>query len=62
MRAANSSGRRGGRALLFEKGCYYYNRFQLIPSPVIEKESIDRAVDILDRAMTMAETRSGIGG
>jgi len=46
--------------LLFEKGGYYYNRFQLIPSLVIEKESIDRAVDILDRAMTMAETRSGI--
>jgi 4-aminobutyrate aminotransferase-like enzyme len=46
--------------LLFEKGGYYYNRFQLIPSLVIEKETIDRAVDILDRAMTMAETRSGI--
>jgi 4-aminobutyrate aminotransferase len=47
--------------LLFEKGGYYYNRFQLIPSLVIEKELIDRAVDILDRAMTMAEERSGIG-
>jgi len=46
--------------LLFEKGGYYYNRFQLIPALVIEKDSIDRAVDILDRAMTMAETRSGI--
>ena len=46
--------------LLFEKGGYYYNRFQLIPSLVIEKETIDRAVDILDRAMTMAETRSGL--
>ncbi|HEY2690638.1 MAG TPA: hypothetical protein VGJ50_19515, partial [Streptosporangiaceae bacterium] len=46
--------------LLFEKGGYYYNRFQLIPSLVIEKETIDRAVNILDRAMTMAETRSGI--
>ena len=47
--------------LLFEKGGYYYNRFQLIPSLVIEKENlIDRAVDILDRAMTMAEARSGI--
>ena len=48
--------------LLFEKGGYLYNRFQLIPSLVIEKELIDRAVDILDRAMTMAEARSGIGG
>ncbi len=46
--------------LLFEKGGYYYNRFQLIPSFVIEKDAIDRAVDILDRAMTMAEERSGI--
>ncbi len=46
--------------LLFEKGGYYYNRFQLIPSLVIEKDLIDRAVDILDRAMTMAEHRSGI--
>jgi 4-aminobutyrate aminotransferase len=48
--------------LLFEKGGYLYNRFQLIPSLVIEKELIDRAVDILDRAMTMAEARSGIAG
>jgi 4-aminobutyrate aminotransferase-like enzyme len=46
--------------LLFEKGGYYYNRFQLIPSLVIEKDLVDRAVDILDRAMTMAEQRSGI--
>ena len=46
--------------LLFERGGYYYNRFQLIPSLVIEKDLIDRAVDILDRAMTMAEARSGI--
>ena len=46
--------------LLFEKGGYLYNRFQLIPSFVIEKEQIDRAVGILDRAMTMAESRSGI--
>ncbi len=48
--------------LLFEKGGYYYNRFQLIPSLVIEKDAIDRAVDILDRAMAMAEQRSGITG
>jgi 4-aminobutyrate aminotransferase-like enzyme len=44
--------------LLFD----YYNRFQLIPSLVIEKDSIDRAVDILDGAMTMAERRSGTTG
>ena len=42
---------------LFEKGgCC--NRFQLIPALVMEKELIDRAVGILDRAMPMAETRS----
>ncbi len=41
-------------------GGYYYNRFQLIPSLVMEKELIDRAVDILDRAMAMAETRAGL--
>jgi hypothetical protein len=29
---------------------------------VFEKESIDRAVDVLDGAMTMAEQRSGITG
>jgi hypothetical protein len=28
----------------------------------MEKDSIDRAVDILDGAMTMAEQRSGITG
>ena len=48
--------------LMFEKGGYYYNRFQLIPALVMEKELIDRAVGILDRAMSMAEARSGIAG
>jgi 4-aminobutyrate aminotransferase-like enzyme len=48
--------------LLFEKGGYYYNRFQLIPALVMEKELIDRAVGILDRAMSMAEARAGIPG
>jgi 4-aminobutyrate aminotransferase-like enzyme len=42
---------------LFEKGGYS-NRFQLIPALVMEKELIDRAVGILDRAMSMAEARS----
>jgi 4-aminobutyrate aminotransferase-like enzyme len=46
--------------LLFEKGGYYYNRFQLIPPLVIEKDHVDRAITILDQAMTMAEKRSGI--
>ena len=46
--------------LLFEKGGYYYNRFQLIPPWSSRKTWIDRAVHILDRAMTMAEQRSGI--
>ncbi len=49
-----------GEGLLFEKGGYYYNRFQLIPPLVIEKDHIDRAVAILDQAMSMAEKRSGI--
>jgi 4-aminobutyrate aminotransferase-like enzyme len=48
--------------LLFEKGGYYYNRFQLIPALAMEKELIDRAVGILDRAMSMAEARAGIPG
>jgi 4-aminobutyrate aminotransferase-like enzyme len=48
--------------LLFEKGGYYYNRFQLIPALVMEKDLIDRAVGILDRAMSMAEARAGIPG
>ena len=48
--------------LLFEKGGYYYNRFQLIPALVMEKELIDRAVGILDRAMSMAEARADISG
>ena len=46
--------------LLFEKGGYLYNRFQLIPPLTIEKEEIDRGVDILDRAMSMAEDRAAI--
>jgi 4-aminobutyrate aminotransferase-like enzyme len=46
--------------LLFERGGYLYNRFQLIPPLVINRDEIDRALDILDRAMTMAEERSGL--
>jgi 4-aminobutyrate aminotransferase-like enzyme len=46
--------------LLFERGGYLYNRFQLIPPLVVERDEIDRALDILDRAMTMAEERAGL--
>jgi 4-aminobutyrate aminotransferase-like enzyme len=46
--------------LLFERGGYLYNRFQLIPPLVIERDGIDRALDVLDRAMTMAEERAGL--
>jgi 4-aminobutyrate aminotransferase len=46
--------------LLFEKGGYLYNRFQLIPPLTIERELIDRAVEILDAGMAEAEQRAGI--
>jgi 4-aminobutyrate aminotransferase len=46
--------------LLFEKGGYFYNRFQLIPPLTIERDLIDRAVEVLDAGMTEAEKRAGI--
>jgi 4-aminobutyrate aminotransferase-like enzyme len=46
--------------LLFERGGYLYNRFQLIPPLVITRDEVDQALDILDRAMSMAEQRSGL--
>jgi 4-aminobutyrate aminotransferase-like enzyme len=46
--------------LLFERGGYLYNRFQLIPPLTIETAEIDRAVAILDAAMTAAEQAAGI--
>jgi len=46
--------------LLFEKGGYLYNRFQLIPPLTIERDLIGRAVEVLDAAMTEAEKRAGI--
>lgn len=46
--------------LLFEKGGYLYNRFQLIPPLTIGRELVDRAVEILDAGMTAAERRAGI--
>lgn len=46
--------------LLFERGGYLYNRFQLIPPLTIERSQIDRAIEILDGAMTEAEREAGI--
>jgi 4-aminobutyrate aminotransferase-like enzyme len=46
--------------LLFERGGYLYNRFQLIAPLTIEHDQIDRAVEILDGAMTEAERSAGI--
>lgn len=46
--------------LLFERGGYLYNRFQLIPPLTIGRAEIDRAVEILDGAMTAAERAAGI--
>jgi 4-aminobutyrate aminotransferase-like enzyme len=46
--------------LLFERGGYLYNRFQLIPPLTIEQEQIDRAIEILDGAMSEAERLAGI--
>lgn len=41
--------------LLFELGGYHYNRLQLIPPLTIETAEVDRAVEILDQALTAAE-------
>jgi 4-aminobutyrate aminotransferase-like enzyme len=46
--------------LLFEKGGYLYNRLQLIPPLTIEAAQIDRAVEILDAGLELAEKRAGI--
>jgi 4-aminobutyrate aminotransferase-like enzyme len=46
--------------LLFERGGYLYNRFQLIPSLTMERAQLDRAIEILDGAMTEAERAAGI--
>jgi 4-aminobutyrate aminotransferase-like enzyme len=47
--------------LLFEHGGYLYNRFQLIPPLTIARSEIDRAVEVLDGAMGVAERAAGIG-
>lgn len=48
------------QGLLFERGGYLYNRFQLIPPLTIERAEIDRALEILDGAMAAAERAAGI--
>lgn len=41
--------------LLFETGGYFYNRIQIIPPLTIKKESIDKALSILDKAFEEAK-------
>jgi 4-aminobutyrate aminotransferase-like enzyme len=41
--------------LVFERGGYYYNRFQLIPPLTIRRSTIDRALEIFDKVFTTAE-------
>ncbi len=45
--------------MVFEKGGYFHNRFQLIPPLTIRKSTIDRAIEIFDRAFTVAEKHFG---
>ena len=45
--------------MVFEKGGYFHNRFQLIPPLTIRDETIDRALGIFDRAFTQAEKEFG---
>jgi 4-aminobutyrate aminotransferase-like enzyme len=42
--------------LLFEKGGYHHNRFQLIPPLTIEPRQIDAVIDVIDRALTYVES------
>lgn len=46
--------------LLFEKGGYYYNRFQFIPPLTITRDDIDEAITIFDRALTQTEKEFNI--
>ncbi|MBI4231783.1 aspartate aminotransferase family protein [Candidatus Peregrinibacteria bacterium] len=46
--------------VIFEMGGYYYNRFQLIPSLLISKEEIDRAVAVFDKVFGSAEKKFDI--
>ena len=45
--------------MVFEKGGYFHNRFQLIPPLTIRRQTIDRALEIFDRAFTRAEKYFG---
>ncbi len=45
--------------MVFEKGGYFHNRFQLIPPLTIRKNTIDRALEIFDHAFTVAEKHLG---
>lgn len=47
--------------LLFERGGYFYNRLQLLPPLTIRKDELDRAVGILDAALSDAENRCRLG-
>jgi len=46
--------------MVFEKGGYFHNRFQLIPPLTIRESTIDRALEIFDRAFSAAEKRFSI--
>lgn len=48
--------------MVFEKGGYFHNRFQLIPPLTIRKSTIDRAIEIFDHAFAAAERHFGTGG
>ncbi len=41
--------------MVFEKGGYFHNRLQLIPPLTIRRQTMDRAVEIFDRAFCAAE-------
>ncbi|MDD5263927.1 MAG: aspartate aminotransferase family protein [Candidatus Bipolaricaulis sp.] len=45
--------------MVFEKGGYFHNRFQLIPPLTIRRSTIDRALGIFDRVFAAAERKFG---
>lgn len=48
------------KGLLFEKGGYFYNRFQLIPALTIDKAEIDYALRVFDETFGEAEKKFGV--
>ena len=46
--------------MVFEKGGYFHNRFQLIPPLTIRQSTIDRALEIFDHAFTATEEHFGL--